>query len=180
MWLGDLGIHKTMDVEERNIVITGFMGTGKTTVGRLLAQQMDRIFVDTDEAIAQQVGISVPEIFARDGELGFRKLERELCRFLAAQQGLVISTGGGMLVDDENRALMIGSGFVVCLNATTQAIVSRLANAADRPLLKGDWPVLLQKRRSAYARIPYQVDTTDKSPSQVVAEVLALWRSAFQ
>lgn len=165
--------------DERNIVITGFMGTGKTTVGRIIAQMTGRTFVDTDEVIAQQVGLSIPEIFARDGEPGFRRIERDLARHLSAQTGLVISSGGGMLVDEDNRRLMLGSGFVVCLTATAEAIYRRVSNSNERPLLKGDWRALLQKRRAAYAAIPNQVDTTDKTPEEVAEEVMALWRNAF-
>jgi shikimate kinase len=169
-----------MSIADRNIVITGFMGTGKSTVGRIIAKRLDRTFIDTDEVIAQQVGISIPEIFARDGEKGFRLMERQLCRYLGAHGGLVIATGGGTLVDDGNREIMLASGFVVCLNATPQAIVQRLADTTDRPLSKGDWHGLLQKRRTAYAAIPYQVDTTDKTPEQVAGEILALWQNALQ
>lgn len=168
-----------MESMDRNIVLTGFMGTGKSTVGRLIAVRLDRTFIDTDETIIQRVGLSIPDIFAHDGEQGFRLMERELCRFLGAQSGLVISTGGGTLVDSGNRDIMLTSGFVVCLNATTQAILARVSGVEDRPLLKGDWQALLQKRRAAYAEIPYQVDTTDRTPEQVAEEVLRLWQNAF-
>jgi shikimate kinase len=167
-----------MTAADRNIVITGFMGTGKSTVGRLVAKMTKRTFIDTDETIVQRVGISIPEIFARNGEQYFRQMERELCRYLAAQSGLVISTGGGTLVDEDNRATMLASGFVVCLNATSEAILNRVGHKQDRPLLKGDWHALLEKRRAAYVQIPYQVDTTDKKPEQVAEEIAKLWQNA--
>lgn len=163
----------------RNIVITGFMGTGKTTIGRLLAKLTKRVFIDTDEVISARVGISIPEIFARNGEQYFRQMERELARYLAANKDLVISTGGGMLVDDENRKLLLASSFVVCLSATREALYQRLAGSEGRPLLHGDWYQLFEKRRPAYAAIPYQVDTSNRSPDEIIQEITALWRSLY-
>src|SRR5690606_21716287 len=81
---------------DQNIVVTGFMGTGKTTVGRRLADLLRRPFIDTDVEIAQRAGKSIPQIFAEDGEFVFRAMERELCAELAQRRGLVIATGGGM------------------------------------------------------------------------------------
>ncbi len=166
-----------MVTNDRNIVITGFMGTGKTTVGRLLAERLGRPFIDTDAEIVQRMGLSIPEIFAREGETGFRHIEQRICRFLAAQRGLVIATGGGMLVDAGNRSVMLASGTVVCLVASPEAIETRLKNEADeRPLLRGDWRALLEQRRTAYDAIPTHVDTSDKTPEQVVEEIIFLWQ----
>lgn len=165
-------------MNDRNIVITGFMGTGKTTVGRLTAEQLDRPFVDTDAEIAQHQGMSIPEIFAKEGEQNFRHIERRLCRFLAAQRGLVIATGGGMLVDAGNREVMLACGLVVCLTASPETIVERLKDEADeRPLLHGDWRALLEQRRAAYEAIPIQIDTSGKMPEQVAQEIVTLWQT---
>lgn len=162
---------------DRNIVITGFMGTGKTTVGRLLAEKLGRPFVDTDAEIVARAGRSIPDIFKQDGEEAFRLLERRLCRFLAAQRGMVIATGGGMLVDQGNRDVMLASGFVICLTAAPETIAARVgASSTERPLLQGDWRGLLEKRRAAYEAIPNQIDTTHKTPRQVAEEVMALWQ----
>lgn len=162
---------------DRNIVITGFMGTGKTTVGRLVAEKLSRPFIDTDEEIVRRTGRSIPDIFAHEGESNFRHIERRMTRFLAAQHSLVISTGGGMLVDESNRDVMLASGLVVCLNAAPEAILQRLKNdPIERPLLKGDWRALLEKRAEAYASIPNQVDTTGKSPDEIAGEIVALWQ----
>lgn len=162
---------------DRNIVITGFMGTGKTIVGRLVAEKLNRPFVDTDEEIVRRTGRTIPDIFAHDGESNFRHIERRMCRFLAAQQGYVVATGGGMLVDESNRDVMLASGWVVCLNAAPEAILQRLKNdPIERPLLKGDWRALLEKRREAYASIPNQVDTTGKTPDEIAGEIVALWQ----
>lgn len=162
----------------RNLVITGFMGTGKSTVGRLVAEKLDRPFIDTDEEIVRRVGMSIPELFQRQGEQGFRHVERRMCRFLAAQGGYVISTGGGMLVDEGNREVMLASGMVICLTASPDSIIARLsADTIERPLLKGDWRGLLEKRQPAYNAIPYQIDTTDKTPETVAEEIVELWQT---
>jgi shikimate kinase len=162
--------------QEKNIVLTGFMGTGKTTVGLRLAELMKRRFVDSDNVIVERAGLSIPQIFARDGEAGFRALEKEVCGDLAAQHDLVIATGGGMLVEPDNRARMLATGFVVCLEARPDVIRNRLALSEDRPLA-GNWEALLEKRRAAYAAIPTHVDTSDKTPERVAQEIIQRWNS---
>jgi shikimate kinase len=154
------------------------MGTGKTTVGEGLAAALGRPFIDTDAKIVQQAGKPIAEIFAQDGEAVFRHIERRVCRFYAGQRGLVIATGGGMLVDEGNLRVMMASGCVVCLNAVPDEIRRRLAGQTGRPLFSGDWEKLLQQRRTAYARIPNQVETTGKTPDEIIQEIIQLWRNA--
>lgn len=162
--------------EARNIVITGFMGVGKTTIGREIGVLLERRFVDSDDVIVQRAEATIPQIFARDGETGFRALEKEVCRDLAAQSGLVIATGGGMLIDAENRALMLENGLVVCLDANVETLRRRLSGSNSRPLA-GDWETLFEQRREAYAAIPLHVDVTNKTPRKIAQEIIALWRS---
>ena len=141
-----------------------------------MAEKLSRPFIDTDEEIVRRVGMSIPEMFQRQGEQGFRHVERRMCRFLAAQGGYVISTGGGMLIDDSNRDVMLASGMVICLTASPESIMARLSvDNIERPLLKGDWRSLLDKRQPAYDAIPYQIDTTDKIPEAVAEEIVQLW-----
>lgn len=161
---------------EQNIVVTGFMGTGKTTVGQYLAVRLERPFVDTDAEIERRAGRSIAAIFAQDGEAAFRRIEARLCRFYAGQRGLVIATGGGMLVDPGNREVMLASGFVVCLDASPDTIRARLAGETNRPLFNGDWEALLALRQPAYAEMPYHVNTDGQPPEAVAEEVLALWK----
>jgi shikimate kinase len=163
--------------EQRNLVLTGFMGTGKTTIGRLTAQALDLPFIDSDVEITRRTKMTIPEIFEHFGEPGFRHIESVMCRWLSRCDGAVISTGGGMLVNLRNLAAMSQTGLVICLTAAPEVIEMRLrGSASDRPLA-ANWQALYEQRRSAYAAIPHQVDTTDKSPHQVVEEVIALWQS---
>ena len=164
----------------RNIVITGFMGTGKTEVGRAVAQKLDRAFVDTDAKIEAAAGRSISYIFTRDGQEAFRDMERRVCRELAARQDLVIATGGGTLIDHENRELMMKSGAVICLSATRGEIIRRLhgTDVPTRPLL-GDDPEaaidrLLETRRAAYESFTWLIDTTHLSIEEVAERVIEI------
>ena len=120
--------------EARSIVITGFMGTGKSTVARQVAKALGRPLVDTDELIMQRAGMSIADIFAHQGEPAFRALEASVCAEFAAQTELVIATGGGMLVSPGNRALMLRTAIVVCLTAQPETIETRLTGSVGRPL----------------------------------------------
>lgn len=161
----------------KNIVLTGFMGTGKTTVGRLLAARTGRAFVDTDELIEQRAGKSIAAIFAGDGAHHFRQLEREVAAELAPLGGLVIGTGGRLMLDPENAAALGSGSLVICLNAPPQEILQRIAtDGARRPLLDVPQPAqrvaeLLEQRAQAYGQFP-QIDTAQKRPAQVVAELI--------
>lgn len=166
----------------RNLILTGFMGTGKSTVGRRVAERLGRPFVDMDELIVARAGMSIPEIFARLGEPAFRQMEAEVCRELAGQSGLVIATGGGTLINPTNRRLMESGGRVVCLWASPETVIERLAGEHGRPLLNAPNPLaearrILEQRRDAYRSFPWQVDTTGRSIEEVVEAVLRIWRA---
>jgi shikimate kinase len=152
------------------------MGTGKTTIAQLIADKLGWPFVDTDDVIVRRAGKPIAQIFAEDGEAVFRHYERRICRFYAGQRGYVLATGGGMLVDPDNRRVMIASSFVVCLQATKAAIRERLAEQTGRPLFSSDWEALYDRRQTAYAEIPHQIDTTNREPDSIVEEVIRLWR----
>lgn len=153
------------------------MGVGKTTVGERVAALLERRFVDADAVIVERAELSIAQIFALRGETAFRALEREVCRDLAAERGLVIATGGGMLVNPENRALMLASGLVVCLDAAPDVIRERLAQATDRPLA-ANWETLYEQRRAAYAAIPTHIDTSGQPPERIAEEIVKLWQAS--
>ncbi len=173
-----------MDNSARNLVLTGFMGTGKSTVGRLVAARLSRPFTDMDAEIERRAGQSIPAIFATQGEAAFRQMERALCLELAAQRGLVIATGGGALLDPTSRQAMLQSGLVICLTATPEALLKRLSADQDRPLLQAPDPAvrlreLLDARAEAYATLPHHVDTSALSVQETVEAVLSLWRRQY-
>ena len=162
-----------------NIVLTGFMGTGKTSVGLILAERLGWPFVDTDALIEARAGRSVGDIINRDGEAIFRQLERAVCQEVAAGHEQVIATGGGALLDSLNRAALLESGMVVCLTCHPEEIARRLDGDRTRPLLAGDAVVRIQEllaaRQPVYDALPYHVDTTHLTPEETTDEVLRLW-----
>jgi shikimate kinase len=159
-----------------NIVLTGFMGTGKTTIGRLLAAQLGIEFVDTDAVVTARYG-PIANIFARQGECAFRRMEREVALELGRRSGLVIATGGGMLLDARNAAILGATGRIFCLTATPQTILNRVAVAeGERPLLAGPDPAsriaaLLAERAAAYDQFT-QIATDGRSPADIAAEII--------
>ena len=163
-----------------NLILTGFMGTGKTAVGREVARRLGREFVDMDAEIEARAGKSIPRIFAEQGEIAFREWESALCRELAARSGLVAATGGGALVDAANRSAMMRSGPVVCLTCDVDEILRRVGQRKpERPLLnvanpRAEIECLLESRREAYAAIPWQVETTALSVAEAADRVAAL------
>ena len=164
-----------------NIVLVGFMGTGKTTVGRLVAGRLGMSFVDMDQAIEERAGRKISEIFAAEGEPYFRELERDAVKELSAKAGLVIATGGGVVLNHDNISDFSRSGTVVCLIADPRVILDRVSNESHRPLLEGGEKArkiltLLESRRKLYDSIPNRIDTTSITPAQVAEKVLVLAR----
>ena len=148
---------------------------GKSTVAPIVASKLQREFVEMDAIIENESGMKITDIFASYGEEHFRQLEHALCQRLAQQKNLVISTGGGTLVDARNRELMLGDGFVVCLVIAEQVLEERLRRPSRRPLAM-DWRNLYRQRANAYDQIPNTVEVTDKSPSRIATEIIELWQ----
>lgn len=162
----------------RNIILVGFMGTGKSAVGRILAKRLKRPFVDLDQRIAREAHQTIPQIFASEGEAGFRKRELEAVAWASGLKEHVIAAGGGALLEGANAKLLRGSGFLVCLTARPDVIFQRTtATLPSRPLLNPGNPrqriaQLMQLRAASYAQADVTIDTSDKSIEEVVGEII--------
>lgn len=160
-----------------NIILVGFMGTGKTTVGKILAVRLHKKFVDMDSVIAERAGKSIGLIFSEDGEPHFRGLERELVRELAATGGKVIAAGGGIVLNPANINDFSRTGKVICLFASEQEIMRRVSSSNSRPLLEKEDKFqriknLMEQRRPLYEKIPDRINTTGLTPAEVVEVIL--------
>lgn len=161
----------------KNLILVGFMGTGKSVTGRALAERLNREFVDMDALIEEREGRPIPRIFADSGEPYFRDLERRLVLELAARQNLVIAPGGGIVLNPDNISAFSATGYVFCLRATPEMILKRVENDTNRPLLQVDDRLgrireLLAKRQALYDAIPLQIETDHKTAGQVADEIL--------
>jgi len=167
-----------------NVILIGFAATGKTCVGRQLAERLGREFMDTDQRVEEMAGKPVPAIIAEDGNEAFEELERQALEEACARQGVVIAAGGGAIMLDENRDLMAEAGHVVCLEAKPRTIYERLrraqaegTNSVADVLLKGDdpvWRIAMFKeiRQPYYAIADWTVHTDHLTMDQVVDEVM--------
>jgi shikimate kinase len=167
----------------RTIVLMGFMGTGKSEVGRRLAQRLGCAFLDTDHLVEERAGKRVAAIFAHDGESAFRALEREAVGEAARRGGTVISVGGGAVLDAANVDTLRAAGVLIHLTARPDVILTRIGDPRSRPLL-GDDPRtaitrLLDERGPLYAAAAdVTIDTSDRSADEVVGDIQqALGRS---
>lgn len=163
---------------KNNVILTGFMGTGKTSLGKLLATRLGRPFVDIDKKIEDETQLSIPKIFEQYGEEHFRELERVAVKELSEKRGLVIATGGGTIKDEENLRLLKSSGLLICLTTEPEEILNRTSRRGERPVLDGGGEErletikkLLAERKKFYDRADYQVDTTEWSPLQIIDDI---------
>ena len=159
------------------IVLTGFMGTGKTVVGARLAERLGLPFIDLDRLIEEGAGLKVTEVFASEGEAGFRRRERELIATLAHRRDCVIATGGGAVLDPENVQHLKMGGVIVCLRAEPGVILQRVGPDDRRPLLEGQERLarireLLEMRAAAYARADLSIDTSTSNVEEVVDQIV--------
>jgi shikimate kinase len=161
----------------KNIVLTGFMGTGKTTVAKILSQKLGFVLVDVDSEIEKEQNTTITDIFRRLGEAAFRDMESAMIKKLSSLKKTVLSTGGGAVLRDENMRALRENGVIVCLMASPETILGRTRTSEHRPLLQVDNP--LQKIRQLYdSRKPYYekadiiIKTDDIGPFEVAEEIL--------
>lgn len=160
-----------------NIFLVGPMGAGKSTIGRLLAKNMNRTFIDLDAEIEHRCGADIPWIFDVEGEAGFRRRESNLLQEITDQRGIMLATGGGAVLDEGNRLCLKEKGFVVYLRATLQQLVERTSRDRKRPLLQVENPEavltsLLEQREPLYLEIAdLIVETETRSPQLVAKEI---------
>lgn len=165
-------------MKKSNIVLTGFMGTGKTSVGKRLASILGMDFVDTDMEIERLTGLKIPEIFQMYGEERFRKEESAVVERIAALQNTVVATGGGVVLNPENMRHLRKNGFVVLLQARPEVIARRLQGSDDRPLLADKERLLerieglLQAREPYYEDCDLKIDTSDLDVQGVAEKII--------
>ncbi|CAM3955230.1 shikimate kinase [Paenibacillus alkaliterrae] len=162
------------------LVLIGFMGTGKSTVSMLLSDKLGWKRVDGDEEIERIEGRRISDIFACDGEAAFRKIETKVLEaLLSDEEPAVIATGGGAVLSEYNRELMLKESYVVALKASPDKIIARVLSDTARPLLQGDAAervyVLLEQRKNAYDFAHFTVDTTMMTADEVVAAINENW-----
>jgi len=161
----------------KNIVLLGFMGTGKSAVGRRLAAEFHYQLVDTDQVIEEKTQKRIAEIFAEQGEAAFRRLESEVVVELAGRTGCVISTGGGIVLNPKNLDLLGANGILVLLRSRPEVIFKRVQKrAGQRPLLQKPDPLseikrLLAEREPFYQRADITLDTSDMKLEDVVQQI---------
>ncbi len=162
---------------DRPLILTGFMGSGKSSVGKVLARRLHCPFVDLDAEIVATAGCSINEIFARDGEPAFRDLETCCLEEVLKRGCAVIATGGGVVIADKNRSLMRSAGIVINLGVSLSQVMNRLKGNSDRPLLAGPdaanrAKLLMEERQQFYEDADIRIDTDGKSVEDVAAEIL--------
>lgn len=164
----------------QNIIFVGPMGAGKTTIGKQLARQLGRDFYDSDRVIEERTGADIPLIFELEGESGFRRREKAIINELTQMENIVLATGGGAILDPDNRDQMTRQGFVIYLNAPLKQLVNRTSKDKSRPLLQTADPrkkleEILTVRDPLYREVADEIIETDSSPVRnVVKKLVAL------
>ena len=162
------------------IFLTGFMGTGKSEIGRLLARRLGRIFLDTDEMIERRAGKTIPQIFAEEGEEAFRRIERECVAQAASRKDAVVSLGGGAVTQPANLEVVRQRGILICIEADVDTILERVSRRENRPLLAGlsreekraKIERMLADRRVFYDRADLKIRSSDARSPAATAEAL--------
>lgn len=161
----------------KNIVLIGFMGAGKTSVGKVIAKKLGFEFVDVDEVIEKATGMEISEIFSKFGESRFRDIEEEMIKLITQKKRQVIATGGGVVLRDKNMKRLKKDGVIFCLKASENVIFERLKQTTNRPLLQVENPEerikeLLQKRMPLYEKADFIIDTEGLTPEEVAEKII--------
>jgi len=164
----------------KNIVLCGFMGTGKSLIAKKLSAILRLPVVDMDKVIEKNEGRTINQIFSENGEPFFRELEKNLVEELSGKSDLIISTGGGVVIDAQNIANFTRNSICFCLIAEPETIYNRVKHHSHRPLLNTPEPIetiknLLEKRKPFYDKILYQIKTDNKTPEKVCEEILDIY-----
>jgi shikimate kinase len=165
------------------IVLVGFMGTGKSTVARLLSEKLGFPRIDVDDEIERREGRTIADIFASEGEHAFRRTESIVLESVLKQPGsVIVAAGGGAVLAEANRVLMLQYGWVAALTADAEQIIARVRHDTTRPLLEGDVEVkvrtLLEERKHAYDFADLRLDTTKLSPPETASRIAQAWKAA--
>ena len=163
---------------KNNIALIGFMGCGKTTVGKILSKKMNFYFADSDQIIEEREGMTIPDIFKKFGEGYFRKLEEQTIRSLIEKEKIIISTGGGAVLNPSLFEYMKNNAAVVYLDASIDTLWNRLKNCTNRPMLYSDNPrkrmeELYKNRLPVYQKAHYIIKTDGKSPENVAEGIMS-------
>ncbi len=161
----------------KNIILTGFMGTGKTAVGKKLSMFLKMELIDVDTEIEKSQRMTINEIFKQFGEPGFREIETEMIQKLSERKDVIISTGGGAVLKQKNMDALRKQGVIICLMASPETILKRTSHNSNRPLLKVEDPFekikeLLHFRRPFYEKADIMIDTEGKTPLQIAEEII--------
>lgn len=167
------------ETKPNRIILTGFMGTGKTAVGQALAAKLGFDFLDTDLMVEKETGKTITEIFEKEGEPSFRAYEKKMIRKALKKERVVIATGGGAVTDPENLTLLKEKGALIALSASPERILERVQSLKTRPLLKDKEPMemetiknLLSRRSVYYRQADRIIDTTGKNIDEACEEIL--------
>ncbi|MDI6786509.1 MAG: shikimate kinase [bacterium] len=161
----------------KNIVLFGFMGTGKSSIGKILAERLDMSFLEMDEIIEKENKMTISDIFEKYGEAYFRELEKDLIERISKNNSCVISTGGGVVLNEENVELLQKNGILISLMAKEEVIYKRVKNETHRPLLKTKNGLqkireILNHRRPFYEKAGFCIDTSNMSKNEVVEKII--------
>jgi len=168
----------------KNIILTGFMGVGKTSVGTRLAKDIGFTFVDTDELVEADQKMTITDIFTKLGEPRFRDIESAIIQRVMAGENQVVSTGGGAVIRDGNRVAFKKAGLVVCLSARPEVIYERIKHETHRPLLRTSAPLakikeLLESRATYYAQADMTIDTSEITVDDVIRGIKERIKHAY-